>query len=78
METDYLIRWNETPDEILIKFGQSSARIRSETLGLKNPAHSGKIAGDVGADDQHGGGPSGLTGVTTCAEIRLLLRRSSI
>ena len=37
METDYLIRWSETPDEILIKFGQSSARIRSETLGLKNP-----------------------------------------
>jgi len=57
METDYLIRWNETPDEILIKFGQSSARIRSETLGLKNPAHSGKIAGDVGADDQHGAVP---------------------
>jgi len=42
METDYLIRWSETPDEILIKFGQSSARIRSETLGLKNPRISAR------------------------------------
>jgi hypothetical protein len=42
METAYLIRWSETPDEILIKFGQSSARIRSETLGLKNPRISAR------------------------------------
>jgi len=78
METDYLIQWSETPDEILIKFGQSSARIRSKTLGLKNPRIPARWPEMSGADDQHGGGPLGLTGVTTCAEIRLLWRRSSI
>ena len=45
MEADYLIRRSETPDQILIKFGQNSARIRTETLRLKNPAPFVKIAG---------------------------------
>ena len=45
MEADYLIRRSETPDQILIKFEQNSARIRTETLRLKNPARFAKIAG---------------------------------
>jgi hypothetical protein len=45
MEAGYLIRRSETPDQILIKFEQNSARIRTETLRLKNPARFAKIAG---------------------------------
>jgi hypothetical protein len=38
MEAGWLIRGSETPDQILIKFGQNSARTRTETIRLKNPA----------------------------------------
>jgi hypothetical protein len=44
MDADYPIGRHETPDQILIKFGQNSARTRGEMLRLKILACFGKIA----------------------------------
>ena len=44
MGTDYVIGRHETPDQILIKFGQNSDRTRGEMLRLKILATFGKIA----------------------------------
>ena len=44
MSERYISEGSETPDQFLIKRGQNSARIRSETLGLKNLFCFGKIA----------------------------------